>query len=134
MRVTQTISIGSLKVNSMSNSSILQIGASGAIKARSEDIKEIIPQSQADQTMEGIVTKEVKPILEKEGLPVEPPGGAKAAKAGQPPPPAGASTGLEGVPTAPPAPPKTGEATAEEEGVPSGAGNIKVEGEEAPEF
>lgn len=74
MRITQTISIGRLTINTMSNSSVLQVGASGAIKAHSETITENIPQPVADQKLEKKITKEVKPILNKEGLPVEPPG------------------------------------------------------------
>ena len=73
MRVTQTISIGSLRINSMSNTSILQIGTSGSMKSRSENINEYIPQAQADQKLEGKIDKELKKELPKEGLPVEPP-------------------------------------------------------------
>lgn len=71
MRVTQKISIGTLRINSMSNSSIVQVGTSGSIKSHAEDIKEYIPQQQAEQKLENKITKEVKPILNKEGLPVE---------------------------------------------------------------
>ena len=74
MRVTQTISIGSLRINSMSNTSILQIGTSGSMKSRSENINEYIPQAQADQKIEGKIDKELKKELPKEGLPVEPTG------------------------------------------------------------
>ncbi|PWK05041.1 spore germination protein GerPB [Tumebacillus permanentifrigoris] len=75
MRVTQTISIGSLRINSMSNSAIFQVGTSGAIKARSEDIKEYVTPAQADKKLESKVTKELKPHFKKEGLPLEAPGG-----------------------------------------------------------
>ncbi|MCX7570034.1 hypothetical protein OS242_08655 [Tumebacillus sp. DT12] len=71
MRVTQKISIGTLRINSMSNSSIVQVGTSGSIKSHAEDIKEYIPQQQAHQKLESKITKEVKPILNKEGLPVK---------------------------------------------------------------
>ncbi|ARU61628.1 hypothetical protein CBW65_11845 [Tumebacillus avium] len=71
MRVNQTIRIGSLSVNTMSNSSILQIGTSGAIKARSEEITEQITQAQANQVVEDKIHKEIAPILNAEGLPPE---------------------------------------------------------------
>jgi hypothetical protein len=74
MRVNQSISIGSIRINSMSNTSIVQIGASGAIKARSEDITEQVSQTTADKKLEQKITKEVKPLLEAEGIPVGPPG------------------------------------------------------------
>jgi spore germination protein PB len=73
MRVTQTISIGSLRINSMSNTSILQIGTSGSMKSRSESINEYIPQAEANQKIEGKIDKELKKEMTKEGLPVEPP-------------------------------------------------------------
>jgi spore germination protein PB len=89
MRVTQTISIGTLRINSMSNSSIVQIGTSGAMKARSEEITEQVTPSQADKAVENKITKEIKPMLKKEGLPVEPPtpqqqAGGTQADTGQP--------------------------------------------------
>ncbi|MGZ4112931.1 MAG: spore germination protein GerPB [Tumebacillaceae bacterium] len=69
MRVTQTISIGTLRINSMSNSSIVQIGTSGAVKTRSEEITEVIPQTEANQKLEDKIYKSVKPKLKKEGIP-----------------------------------------------------------------
>ncbi|TCP55666.1 spore germination GerPB [Tumebacillus sp. BK434] len=72
MRVNQTIRIGSLTVTGMSNSSIVQIGTSGAIKARSEQITEQITQQQADQTVEDKIHQEIEPMLNAEGLPVSP--------------------------------------------------------------
>lgn len=87
MRVTQKISIGTLRINSMSNSSIVQVGTSGSIKSHAEDIKEYIPQQQAHQKLESKITKEVKPILNKEGLPVEEaaplPANGQSGQAGQ---------------------------------------------------
>jgi spore germination protein PB len=76
MRVTQTISIGTLRINSMSNSSIVQIGTSGAVKTRSEEITEVIPQQEANQKLEKKIYDNVKPHLAKEGIPTQkqPPG------------------------------------------------------------
>lgn len=71
MRVTQTISIGSLRINTMSNSSILQVGASGSMQARAKEIREFVTPAQAEQKLETIVSKELNPIFEKEGLPLE---------------------------------------------------------------
>lgn len=68
MRVNQKISIGSIRINSMSNSSIVQIGASGAIKARSEDITEQVDQATATKKMEKKVIQEVMPLMEQQGL------------------------------------------------------------------
>lgn len=89
MRVTQTISIGSLRINAMSNSSILQVGTSGAIKSHTEDIKEYVSPTQAETYTEGKITKELSPMFKKEGLPVEevnaPPFPATPSNAGTPP-------------------------------------------------
>jgi spore germination protein PB len=71
MRVTQKISIGSIRINSMSNTSIVQIGTSGAIKARSETTTEEVTQEVADQKVEKKIEKAVKPELKKEGLPMD---------------------------------------------------------------
>jgi spore germination protein PB len=71
MRVTQKISIGSIRINSMSNTSIVQIGTSGAIKARSETTTEEVTQEVADQKMEKKIEKAVKPELQKDGLPMD---------------------------------------------------------------
>ena len=116
MRVTQTISIGSLRINSMSNTSILQIGTSGSMKSRSESINEYIPQAEANQKLEGKIDKELKKEMPKEGLPVEPPrppgpptGPQQGAQAGaQAGTQAGAQAGAQNgasVPSYPYAPP-----------------------------
>lgn len=136
MRVTQTISIGQLRINSMSNSSILQVGTSGAIKARSEELTEVIPQQQADQKIEGKVTQELKPMMEPEGLPVEPAGqtgqAGQTPQAGQPggetkaETPAGQQGTQAGTQGAPP-PPETVETTKGKAppADPTGAANAK---------
>jgi hypothetical protein len=106
MRVTQTISIGKLSINSMSNSSILQVGASGAIKTRSEEITEVLSQQQADQKLEQKVTQAVEPILKKEGLPVEPyVGGSPGIVAD------GGQGGVQGAPRSGASPPESGPAS-----------------------
>jgi len=72
MRVTQSIKIGNLRINSMSSSSILQIGTSGAIRARSQEAKEQVTPAQAEQKLEGMITNSLQPLMEPQGLPVEP--------------------------------------------------------------
>jgi spore germination protein PB len=71
MRVNQTIRIGKIEINSLTNSSILQIGTSGAIKAQSEQIDEHISQQQADEVVENKIHSEIEPMLREEGLPIE---------------------------------------------------------------
>ncbi|ASS76386.1 hypothetical protein CIG75_16445 [Tumebacillus algifaecis] len=70
MRVNQTIRIGSITVNTMTSSSILQIGSSGAIKARAEVITEQVTEQQAHEILENKIHQELEPILKQEGLPV----------------------------------------------------------------
>jgi len=68
MRVQQRISIGTLRINSMSNSSIIQIGASGSMKARAKEINEYVPASEANQKIEGQIQQAVQPLMQEQGL------------------------------------------------------------------
>ncbi len=71
MRVNQTIKIGTIQINAMSSSSVLQIGTSGAVKARSETITEEVTPTQAEQMLEDQIHSQIEPELKKEGLPIE---------------------------------------------------------------